>query len=180
MFGKILRRLMGRNRETIGPGKSAPPFNLSATDGKKYSFQEALARGPLLVVFFKVSCPTCQYTFPYIERLYQQLRSAGAANLQVWGISQDNAANTQRFAKEYGVTFPLLIDDEPYELSQSYGLSYVPTLFLIAPNGKVEITSDGFSKSDLLAIHKWLAERASVKPPALFQPSDRVPEFKPG
>lgn len=171
---------MARNQETIGAGKAAPPFNLSAADGKKYSFQEALGRGPVLAVFFKVSCPTCQYTFKYIERLYQLLRSAGAANVQVWGISQDDAANTQRFAKEYGVSFPLLIDDEPYELSQAYGLSYVPTLFLIAPDGTVAITGDGFSKSDLVAIHQWLAERASVKLPALFQPADRVPEFKPG
>ena len=171
---------MGKNGRTIEIGKPAPPINLSATDGRKFSLQDALARGPVLAAFFKVSCPTCQYTFPFIERLYRQLRSAGARNVEVWGISQDDAANTQRFAKEYGVTFPLLIDDEPYELSQEYGLNYVPTLFLIAPDGHVEITSDGFSKSDLLSIHQWLAERSSVKPPALFQPADRVPEFKPG
>jgi peroxiredoxin len=169
-----------KNNRTIEAGKSAPPFNLMATDGKKRSLHEALAKGPLLAAFFKISCPTCQYTFPFIERLYQQLRSAGARNIQVWGICQDNASHGLRFAKEYGVTFPILVDDEPYETSREYGLNYVPTLFLIALDGRVEITSDGFAKADLIAIQKWLAGHFSVKPPALFRPADGVPEFKPG
>lgn len=165
---------------TIETGKAAPPFELNGVAGNKYSLREALGRGPLLAAFFKVSCPTCQFTFPFIERIYQQLRKAGFEGVQVWGVSQDDASHTQQFAKEYGVTFPLLIDDEPYEISREYGLNYVPTLFLIAPDGRVEFTGDGFSKSDLLAIHKRLAEHGSVKPPAIFQPAEKVPEFKPG
>lgn len=170
----------GRNNRTIEAGKTAPLFSLSATDGKKRSLHEALAKGPLLAAFFKVSCPTCQYTFPFIERLYQQLRSAGASDVQVWGVCQDNASQGQQFAKDYGVTFPILVDDEPYEASRAYGLNYVPTLFLIAPDGHVEIGTDGFTKADLVSIHQQLAAHYGVHPPPLFQPADRVPEFKPG
>jgi peroxiredoxin len=180
MFGRILRGLMGKNDKTIAKGELVPPFSLKATDGKTLGLKEALGHGPVLAVFFKVSCPTCQFSLPFIERLYQQLRAAGGAGSQVWGVSQDNAENSMRFMKEYGVTFPVLIDPEPYETSQAYGLSYVPTVFLIAPDGRVEMASDGFSKSDLLAIHKKLSERATNKIPPLFQPADRVPEFKPG
>jgi len=56
----------------------------------------------------------------------------------------------------------------------------VPTLFLIAPDSQVEISGDGFSKADLLAIQKSLARHLSVAPPALFQPGEKVPEYKPG
>ena len=52
-------------------GKSAPHFELAAIDGKSYSLQEGLKRGPVLAAFFKVNCPTCQYTLPFLERLYQ-------------------------------------------------------------------------------------------------------------
>lgn len=182
MFGNIFGKLMGKKRvnPTIEVGQTAPPFTLDATDGKKYALQEALAHGPVLVAFFKVSCPTCQYTFPFIEQIYQQLRSTGANGFEVWGICQDNAHHGREFAQEYAITFPVLIDDEPYALSQEYGLEYVPTLFLIAPDGKVEITCDGFSRNDLLAVHRRLAERKSVQLPALFQPNEKVPEFKPG
>ena len=65
----------------LNAGKSAPHFGLIALDGKKYSLQEGLKHGPVLAAFFKVACPICQYTFPFLERLYQQLRSSG---VQIW------------------------------------------------------------------------------------------------
>ncbi|PYV01708.1 MAG: hypothetical protein DMG26_12945, partial [Acidobacteria bacterium] len=76
--------------------------------------------------------------------------------------------------------FPILIDEEPYETSQEYGLEYVPTLFLIAADGQVQISSDGFSKVDLLEIQKYFAKHFSVTPPSLFLPSEKIPEYKPG
>ena len=158
-------------------GKAAPQFGLSATDGKKYSLQEGLKRGPVLVSFFKIACPTCQYTLPYLERLYQQLRSSG---VQIWGISQDGVKDSQRFAREYAVTFPLLIDDYPYHISRKYGLEYVPSIFLIAADGSIAIQSEGFVKRHLLEIQKSLAQTLSASVGALFQPSEKVPEFKPG
>lgn len=162
---------------TLTAGKTAPPIELSSMDGKPHSLQSALLRGPVLAVFFKVSCPTCQYTFPFVERIYQQMRDKGA---QVWAISQDNARDSQLFAREYAITFPILIDDDHYEISREYGLKYVPTLFLIAPDGRVEISSEGFTKADLLEIQKSLAKYLSAKPADLFPPNEKVPEYKPG
>ncbi|MBI1982662.1 MAG: TlpA family protein disulfide reductase [Acidobacteria bacterium] len=162
---------------TITAGKKAPPFELKHLDGSDYSLERALSRGPVLAAFFKVSCPTCQYTFPFVERLYRQFRPQA---VQIIAVSQDNEIDTRRFAREYGVTFPTLIDDYPYEISRDYGVKYVPTLFLIAPAGHVELMSDGFCKVDLLEIQKLLAKHHSVNPPGLFQPGDSVPEFKPG
>jgi peroxiredoxin len=162
---------------TVTVGKIAPPFELASMDGKTYSLKDALSQGPVLAAFFKVSCPTCQYTFPFLERLYQQFR---AQTVQFLGISQDTARDSQRFAKTHGVTFPILIDEEPYEISQEYGLEYVPTLLLIAPDGHVQISGDGFSKADLLEIQKHLAKHFSVTPPPLFLPGEKIPEYKPG
>ncbi len=158
-------------------GSAAPLFALQGTEGKTYSLSEALEHGPVLIAFFKVSCPTCQYTFPFLERLYQQFRASG---IQHWAISQDDARNSQSYAREFGVTFPILIDDYPYETSHAYGIKYVPTLFLIAPNGTIEFMGDGFAKSDLLGIQRWFATHFTASPPPLFLPNERVPEFKPG
>jgi peroxiredoxin len=162
---------------TIKEGEAAPAFELTGMDGHRYALQEALARGPLLVAFFKVSCPTCQYTFPFVERLHQQFRAPG---IQVWAISQDNARDSQSFAKEFGITFPVLIDDYPYETSRAYGIRFVPTLFLVSSSGQVELAGDGFSKVDLLEIQKWFGKHFSLNPPPLSLPTEKVPEFKPG
>jgi peroxiredoxin len=160
---------------TVSAGQVAPLFELPGIDGKSYSLEEALQRGPLLVVFFKVSCPTCQYALPFLDRLHRQLPGA-----QVWGISQDDAVKSRLFADEFGVTFPILIDEEPWEVSDAYRLTHVPTHLLIAPDGGVQSSGDGFVKKDLLALQALLADRFSTKLPPLFAPSEKVPEFKPG
>jgi len=161
----------------VSAGKKAPTFELTATDGQKHSLAGALKEGPVLVAFFKVECPTCQYTFPFLERLHQQFHAQGG---QVWGVAQDNARDSRDFAREYGLTFPILIDDRPYKASNQYGLSYVPSIFLIAPNGQVEMVSEGFSKSDLLGIQQAVAGHCASPRAELFLASERVPEYKPG
>jgi len=161
----------------IKVGKSAPSFGLTAIDGKSYSLQEALKNGPVLTAFFKVTCPTCQYTLPFLERLHQQLRAKG---VQIWGVAQDGVKDSQRFARDYALTFPILIDDKPYRVSREYGLAYVPTLFLIEPDGAIAIESEGFAKRDLLAIQKSLAEALAAPLGELFSPRESVPEYKPG
>jgi peroxiredoxin len=161
----------------LSAGKAAPPFELAGVDGEKYSLKDSLSRGPVVVAFFKVECPVCQYTFPFLERIYQQLRSRGA---QVWGVVQDEAREARSFAKEFGVSFPILVDDHPYALSREYGLKYVPTVFLIEPDGSIAVSSEGFAKSDLVEIHKSLAQSLSASPAPLFKPTEKIPEYKPG
>ena len=164
-------------KTTIRTGEQAPAVSLPDTAGQTHSLAGALKKGPVLLAFFKVGCPTCQYAFPFIERLHRQFAANGAA---VWGISQDDQAASQGFASEYGITFPILIDRKPYEVSNDYGIGYTPTLFLVAQDGTVKLTGDGFSKQDLLQTQKWLAHSVSTNPGELFLPSERVPEFKPG
>ena len=96
-----------------------------ACDGGNFSLQAALKQGPVLAAFFKVSCPVCQYTFPFLERLYQ---AHGDKKITIVGISQNNQRDTAAFLKEYGVTFPVLLDDpNGYAVSNAYGLTNVPT-----------------------------------------------------
>ncbi len=54
-------------------------------------------------------------------------------------ISQDDRRNTEAFLNEYGVTFPTLLDDpNGYAVSNAYGLTNVPTVFLIGQDGEIE------------------------------------------
>lgn len=153
----------------IAAGALAPPFELKCLAGGSRSLQQILGSGPALLVFFKISCPVCQLTLPYLERL------ASTSALQIIGISQDDADNTQAFVDRYGLTFPLLLDQssDGYPASNAYGISSVPTQFLVEPDGRIATSFNGFSKQDLEA----LGARAGVAP---FRPDDHVPEWKAG
>src|SRR5271165_3143352 len=111
-------------------GIRAPGFTLSPVGGKQISLNEALQKGPVVLAFFKVSCPVCQYALPLLERVY---RANQSADVTVLGISQDKLRDTQAFLREYDLTFPVALDDPTkYAVSNAYGLTNVPTLFYIA------------------------------------------------
>jgi peroxiredoxin len=179
----ILRRLSrwtGQQDQMthIVAGNVAPGFSLKSLDNKEYSLNTLLQRGPVVAAFFKVSCPVCQFTFPFLERLYKRYGSDGVTFL---GISQDDARSTSKFAREYGITFPILIDDENgYVVSNAYGLTNVPTIFLIDADGTVKVSSMGFDRKDLETIAAELAERKKISLTALFRPDEVVPANKPG
>src|SRR6516162_4782401 len=120
----------------LSTGVLAPRFTLPTVRGARVSLDEALQKGPVILAFFKISCPVCQYAFPFLERLYQIHQGA---NITVLGVSQNKLRDTQAFLREYGVTFPVALDDTAkYPVSNAYGLTNVPTLFYIAPDGEIE------------------------------------------
>ena len=161
----------------LAPGTTAPGILLKDSEGKTASLADALKKGPVLAAFFKVNCPVCQFTFPFLERLYEMY---GGNNVTFFGISQNDVSDTREFMREFGTKFPMLIDDRGYPASNQYGLTNVPSLFWIAPDGKIRVSSVGFSKPDLETITAEAA-RATGKPAKpLFRPGEVVPDYKPG
>jgi peroxiredoxin len=161
----------------INSGKKAPDFKLPATDGKPYSLKEVLAKNVTLVVFYKDTCPTCQFALPFIGRIYQAYKDKG---LQVLGIEQDDKQRTVAFSQEYGLTFPALLDMENYKVSYAYGIDTVPTIFLVDKNGEILFTSVGFVKDELAELSKKIAEKLGVKNFEVFKPGENVPALKAG
>lgn len=176
---KWLNQLFGgpKDMAALTAGTKAPDFSLPAVDGSKFSLQEALQQGPVLAAFFKVSCPTCQYTFPFLERIH---KAYGDKKIGVVAISQNDRKDTAAFLKEYGITFRTLLDDpNGYAVSNAYGLTNVPSLFLIGQDGRIEVSSVGWVKQEVEEIYRKLgAGRQTL--PAIFQPGEDVRDFKAG
>ncbi|HTW58052.1 MAG TPA: TlpA disulfide reductase family protein [Terriglobales bacterium] len=159
-------------------GTKAPQFELKTLDHKPFSLLDELSRQPVVVAFFKVSCPTCQYAFPFFERLHKAYAHKGVTLV---GISQNDAKETAAFIKEFGVTFPILLDDtHSYPVSNAYGLTNVPTIFWIAQDGEIELSSVGWVKSDFEQINRKMAEAGKTAPAAMFRPGEDVRDFRAG
>jgi peroxiredoxin len=160
-------------------GIVAPDFTLRTLEGHQVSLQHLLHRGPVVLAFFKVSCPVCQYAFPLYERLAQANRDAAVSLL---GISQNGPSETADFRHEYGVNFPVAIDDADnhYAVSSAYGLTNVPTLFYIAQNGEIEISSVGWSKRELDEMNAKLSAVRGQKPSVLWNAGESIQDFRAG
>jgi peroxiredoxin len=159
-------------------GTKAPDFELKVLDGRRFSLFEELTRRPVVLAFFKVSCPVCQYAFPFLERLS---KAYGHQNVTLLGVSQDDPQATSAFMREFGVTFPVLLDSHgQYPVSNAYGLTNVPTVFWIGQDGEIEVSSVGWVKADVEEIGNKMAKAASATPATLFQPSEEVRDFRAG
>jgi hypothetical protein len=83
--------------------------------------------------------------------------------------------------REYGVTFPALLDDPAgYVVSNAYGLTNVPSWFLIAQDGEIKISSVGWVRTDVEDLNRRMAEANKTSVRRLFRPGDDVHDFRAG
>ena len=151
----------------LQPGTSAPQIEVTQLSGAAWRLDDARERQPVILAFFKASCPTCRLTLPFLQRLTE-------ARVKVLAISQDNAVVTQDFLNRFGISIPAAIDKAwDYPASSAFGITTVPSVFLIEPGGIISQAYEGFAKTDLEAI----GVRLGVSP---FAPGEAVPEFRPG
>ena len=129
---------------------------------------------PHALVFYKVTCPTCQMAAPVFERL-----SLGYPS-RVIGIGQDPVGKLQRFADTYGMTFSSLPDEAPYDASNSYGIEHVPTLFVVDGEGRVVDVVESWDREGYDRASHMLAGLLGVDAVVVPEAADGLPEFRPG
>ncbi len=149
-----------------------PQIELETESGDRF----AAERAETLYGFFKTTCPTCELTWPYIDRI----REIAAQGLRVLAVSQDDRAETAEFNGRLGVQLETLYDPAPWKASAALGLTNVPTLFLVGANGRIRETVVGFQRPRLEDLARRAAKLA-VRPPArLFRIGDNIPLIVPG
>jgi peroxiredoxin len=158
-----------RQHKLLSEGSRAPDFRLPRLGGGEAALDELLVNGPILLAFFKVTCPVCQLTFPFLDRLHDP------AALPVYGVSQNCEDDTGEFNRYFGVSFPTLLDREEdgFQVSNAYGISSVPTLFLVERDRTIARVVEGWQRKQI----EWLGARVGVAP---IRPEEKVPEWKSG
>lgn len=160
----------------IQPGALAPHFTLLGLDGREYSLPGDAAGEPLLLVFFRVSCNTCDIAFPYINRLQAEYLTGW----RLWTVSQDDPERTRAYRDRFEIGAPVLMDAPALHVSVLYDPPSTPALFLVAPNGRVDFTLEGFDKTDLNEISRRVAAFIGAKPVEVAPADDGNPAMRPG
>ena len=162
----------------LEPGRQLPSFRLKDLDGKIRTREELSKGGGALLIFYHRECPVCQFSAPFFGAIARAMGSS--TQVRVWGVSQDPEEESEEFARRNDLRMPILIDEDPYPVSNACGITNVPTLFLIDNQGKIARTCVGFAKDDFSKIAEQLASKAGVKPPDLFAGRSDIPALKPG
>jgi peroxiredoxin Q/BCP len=149
----------------IEPGQKAPAFTLKDQDGKTHRLADYLGR-PVVIYFYpKDDTPGCTKESCAFRDLLPDFSSSKAA---VLGISVLDEASKARFARKYGLNFPLLADAD-HSVAQQYGvwqrkalygklfMGISRTTYLIDHDGKVarrwdRVKVDGHAEEVLAAV----------------------------
>ena len=137
----------------------------------------ALSAGETLYAFFKTTCPTCAFAWPYLDRI-RNLAAGGA--LTILAVSQDDRAATDAFNQRLGVSLTTVYDSDPWEASTALRLTTVPTFVYVDAGGVVADAATGFQRHKMEQFAARAARASGRTPPALFSLDENIPAIKPG
>ena len=125
----------------LQPGTAAPDFTLNDLSGKPVRLSDF--RGKTVVLVFWASwCPDCRAEVPQLKEMYA---AADPAKVSFVSVSYDRAFDAlKQFVAENALPGVQLFDPagkKDSALGAAYGVQWIPSLYLINPEGKVAVST---------------------------------------
>lgn len=111
-----------------------PPFIFRAKtiEGRDIDLSEHVGKRIIVVNFWATYCPPCVYEIPHLIRLKEDLKD----EIMLVGVALDRYPETVKvFSQRYKFNYPLVHDS--YGIAHLYGISVIPTTFVINYEGKI-------------------------------------------
>ena len=119
----------GQAQRAKKAGDIAPEFTLNDPDGKEVSSRDLLAKGPLVVSFYRgVWCPFCNLELQALQAALPEITARGASLV---AVSPQTAANSRRSQRENKLEFPILSDVKS-EVAHAFGIRFALPDYLVA------------------------------------------------
>jgi peroxiredoxin len=118
----------GAASRALKAGDTAPAFVLNDAEGRPVSSAELLARGPLVVSFYRgVWCPYCNMELQALQEALPTFRDLGA---NLVAISPQTSVNSRKSVRTNGLAFPIL-SDHGNQTAAAFGLRFTLPDYLV-------------------------------------------------
>ena len=123
---------MGSRVPTVG--MQAEDFSLVDLEGKQQNLSQY--RGKIVLVnFWATWCKPCTTEMPAMQTIYDKLRNKGFVVLAINELEDD--AKVREHIKQYGHTFPVLMDHDN-KVANQFGVFGLPVSVFIDQEGRVQ------------------------------------------
>ncbi|MFA6093915.1 MAG: TlpA disulfide reductase family protein [Elusimicrobiota bacterium] len=127
----LLWLFLGRSAGGPKLGTQAPDFTLSDLSGRKVRLSEFRGR-VVLLDFWATWCESCQTEIPALKEIHSNYGGERFILLAA-AVDQGDPADIARFAQAQALPYAVLLGD--YPTARAYGVSGIPTKYLIGPDG---------------------------------------------
>ncbi|HWM87518.1 MAG TPA: TlpA disulfide reductase family protein [Kofleriaceae bacterium] len=132
---------------------AAPDFALRDLSGRTVRLSDH--RGKVVLVnFWATWCVPCAAELPHLERLYNKYRDQGFVVLAISMDGPESSANVDPHARRYGLTFPVLLDEETRVVATYNPKRTAPFTVMIGRGGEVAGTREGYHAGDEIAVEE--------------------------
>ncbi len=138
---------------TSGAPRMAPEFSLPGRVGTVAL--DSLRGRAVFVDFWASWCEPCRRSFPWLKMLHQRYAAKGLTVVAI-NLDKDRDA-ADAFLEKYAAPFPVAFDPGGTS-AEAFGVSAMPSSFLIGPNGALLYTHAGFDPHKLGAIEQLIQE----------------------
>jgi peroxiredoxin len=118
----------GQAQRAKKAGDAAPEFTLLDPDGKPVASRELLAKGPLVISFYRgVWCPYCNLELQALQQALPEITARGASLV---AISPQTAPNSRKSQRDNKLDFPILSDVKS-EVANAFGIRFALPDYLV-------------------------------------------------
>jgi peroxiredoxin len=137
-------------------GDAAPDFSCQTISGEQFSLNGQKGR-VVLVNFFATWCGPCMEEMPHLDKeIFQKFASRNDFKMVAIG-REHSAAELTKFNNEKGFSIPIAPDPKR-EIYSKYADKYIPRNFVIGKDGKIKLTTVGFTAEDLQKITQTIQQ----------------------
>lgn len=129
----------------------ASDFALRDTEGRTVRLSDHLGK-VVLLNFWATWCTPCAAELPHLQRLYETYGDQGLMILAISMDGPETVASVIPQARRYGLTFPVLLDEETRVVGMYNPKRAAPFNVLIGRDGVVTETREGYSAGDEIAM----------------------------
>lgn len=129
--------VLSLSAQAVKEGSTAPDFTIQLANGPKTTLS-SLKGQAVLVHFWATWCPPCVRELPGMDKLAKKIAAQKNPKLVFIGICvSDEEKSRADFMKQNKYTFPCGLDADGTIAANKYGVSGIPSSFLVSPDGKI-------------------------------------------